>query len=53
MLKQILRLHIGCLGILTLQKKVGHERLDKAVERSTHFGVYGYTPIRYILRSGL
>ena len=43
----------SCLGILTLEKKVGRERLVKAVERSMHFGAYGYTPIRNILRSGL
>ena len=32
---------------------MGRERLVKAVERSMHFGAYGYTPIRNILRSGL
>jgi transposase len=43
----------SCLGILTLEKKVGRERLVKAVERAIHFGAYGYTPIRNILKSGL
>jgi transposase len=43
----------SCLGILSLEKKVGRERLVKAVERATHFGAYGYTTIRNILRSGL
>lgn len=43
----------SCLGILTLEKKVGRERLIKAVERSIHFGAHGYRTISNILSSGL
>jgi transposase len=43
----------SCLGILSLERKVGRERLVKAVERAIHFGAYGYSTIRNILKSGL
>lgn len=43
----------SCLGILSLERKVGRERLVRAVERASHFGAYGYSTVRNILKAGL
>jgi transposase len=43
----------SCVGILSQEKKVGRERLIKAVERATQFGAYNYTTIHKILTLGL
>lgn len=43
----------SCVGILSLSKKAGRERLIKAVERATYFGVYNYSTIQKILSSGM
>lgn len=43
----------SCVGILSYERKVGRERLIKAVERATFYGAYNYTIIRKILQTGL
>ena len=43
----------SCVGILSHEKKVGKERLIKAVERATFYGAFNYTIIRKILQAGL
>jgi transposase len=43
----------SCVGILALEKKVGKQRLIKAVERATFFGAFNYTIIKKILQAGL
>jgi transposase len=43
----------SCVGILSQEKKVGRERLVKAVERAIQFGAYNYTTIHKILLLGL
>jgi transposase len=43
----------SCVGILSFEKKVGRDRLIKAVERATFYAVYNYTIIRKILQGGL
>lgn len=43
----------SCVGILSLEKKVGKDRLVKAVERATFFGAYNYTIIKKILQAKL
>lgn len=43
----------SCVGILSFEKKVGKQRLIKAVERATFFGVFNYTIIKKILQAGL
>lgn len=43
----------SCLGILSYEKKVGRERLIKAVERAIFYGAYNYTIIKKILQGGL
>jgi transposase len=43
----------SCVGILSYEKKVGRDRLIKAVERATFYAVYNYTIIRKILQGGL
>jgi len=43
----------SCVGILSFEKKVGKERLVKAVERASFYGAYNYTIIRKILQGGL
>ena len=42
----------SCVGILSFEKKVGTERLIKAVKRATYFGAFNYTMIKKILHSG-
>lgn len=43
----------SCLGILTLDKKLGRQRLIDAVKRATHFGSYGYKTVHNILLHNL
>jgi transposase len=43
----------SCVGILSYEKKVGRDRLIKAVERASFFGAYNYSIIRRILQHGL
>lgn len=43
----------SCIGILSLSRKAGKERLIKAVERATYFGIYNYSTIQKILNSGM
>ena len=43
----------SCIGILSNEKKVGKERLVKAIERATFYGAYNYTIIKNILQAGL
>jgi transposase len=42
-----------CLGILSLEKAYGKERLNKACQRALHFGLYSYKGIKNILERGL
>ena len=39
----------GCVGILAQGKKVGYQRLIRAVERAGHFNIYNYKTIKKIL----
>lgn len=43
----------SCVGILSLDKKVGRQRLVNAVKRASGYGIYNYTVIQRILQSGL
>jgi transposase len=43
----------SCVGILSMEKKFGRDRLIKAIERASEYGVYNYTTISNILTSGL
>lgn len=43
----------SCVGILSQERKVGRDRLIKAVARATQFGTYNYTTIHKILTLGL
>jgi hypothetical protein len=43
----------SCVGILSQEKKVGKDRLIKAVERATFYGIFTYTVITKILKAGL
>jgi transposase len=43
----------ACMGILSLAKKVGHERLESACKRAYHFDNYSYRAINNILQKGL
>jgi hypothetical protein len=43
----------SCVGILSLEKKVGRERLIKAVERASSFHVYNYKVIKNIIAGNL
>lgn len=42
-----------CMGILSLARKVGRERLEKACERAAYFNSYSYRIIKNILEKGL
>ena len=42
-----------CMGILSLQKKVGEERLVGACQRALDYELHGYRPILNILEKGL
>jgi len=41
------------MGILSLQKKVGQQRLIGACQRALDYELYGYRPILNILEKGL
>lgn len=43
----------SCLGVLTMEKKVGRERLVNACKRALDFGVYNYKAIDNILKRNL
>ena len=43
----------SCLGILSMTKKVGEERLENACRRALNFNVYNYKTIKNILENGL
>jgi len=43
----------SCVGILSQEKKVGKERLIKAIERATFYGIFTYSIITKILQAGL
>ena len=43
----------SCIGILSFEKKVGRERMMKAVERATYFGAFNYTMVKKILSTGM
>jgi len=43
----------SCIGILSQEKKVGKERLIKAIERAISYKVYNYKTIIQILKNGL
>ena len=42
-----------CVGILSLVKKVGKQRLEKACDRAAYFNSYSYRIIKSILEKGL
>lgn len=43
----------SCLGILSLEKKVGKDRLVGAIRRAQHYRIYHYKAIRKIIEGGL
>jgi transposase len=43
----------SCVGILSLEKKVGRERLIKAIERASSYNAYNYKVIKNIIAGGL
>jgi hypothetical protein len=43
----------SCVGILSQEKKVGRQRLIKAVERAIYFNIYNYKTIHRILKGKL
>lgn len=43
----------SCVGILSFARKAGNERLIKAVERASHYGVYNYKTIKNIIEGKL
>lgn len=43
----------SCMGILSLAKKVGNDRLTKACTRALEYGVYNYMIVQNILEKGL
>lgn len=43
----------SCVGILSFEKKLGKERLIKAIERATYYNVYNYKAIKKILEGRL
>lgn len=43
----------SCLGVLSLAKKVGEERLSSACQRAIDYDVYNYKIIKTILEKGL
>jgi len=42
-----------CLGILSMAKKVGKQRLEKACDRAGYFNTYSYRIVKNILEKGL
>ena len=43
----------SCMGILSLEKKVGRDRLINACKRALEFNVYNYKTVLNILERGL
>lgn len=43
----------SCMGILSLAKKVGKERLARACSRALEYGIYNYMIVQSILEKGL
>lgn len=43
----------SCVGILSMEKKVGAQRLIRAVQRATHYNIYNYKAIKKIIDGGL
>jgi transposase len=43
----------SCVGILSMGKKAGNERLIKACQRALGYGIYNYKTIQTILEKGL
>lgn len=43
----------SCIGILSMEKKVGRERLIKAVQRAVFYNIYNYKAIKKIIEGGL
>lgn len=43
----------SCVGILSLTKKIGNERLINACKRGLYYGDYGYMTIKLIIEKGL
>jgi len=43
----------SCVGILSLGKKAGYDRLIKACQRALGYGIYNYKTIQTILEKGL
>jgi transposase len=43
----------SCVGILSYEKKIGKQRLIKAIERATFYQVYNYKVIKKILQGNL
>jgi transposase len=43
----------SCVGILSQERKVGRDRLIRAIARATQFGTYNYTTVHKILTLGL
>lgn len=43
----------SCLGILSMEKKVGKDRLVKAIQRATYYRIYHYKAIKKIIEGGL
>jgi hypothetical protein len=43
----------SCVGILSFEKKVGKQRLIKAIERAHFYRVYNYKTIKKIIEGGL
>lgn len=43
----------SCMGVLSLAKKVGKERLIKACSRALEYGIYNYMIVQNILEKGL
>lgn len=43
----------SCMGILSLAKKAGNERLIKACRRALDYGIYSYKTIQTILEKGI
>lgn len=43
----------SCMGVLSMEKKVGRQRLIKACSRALGYGIYNYKIIKNILERGL
>jgi transposase len=43
----------SCMGVLSLEKKVGRQRLTGACQRALDYELYGYKPVLNILEKGL